>query len=160
MIACAWNKACKKSLFDNGRLRFREGVIAEDIDWTARLMESAKTFICIPALITAYRKRKGSITSSTNIEKASQLISNLSYIHDNFGTRKYIKPYLSIAAGNLLINLSALSSEDYSKIIPSCSYILQYLKYKPTLRTKILFFFNLFLGTKLTCKTIKLIFGR
>lgn len=160
MTSCAWNKACRKSLFENGNLRFREGVIAEDIDWAARLMESGQTFISIPTLITAYRKRKGSITSSTNIDKTLQLISNLTYIHNNFGTRRYIQPYLSIAVGNLLINLSSLSSEDYSQIIPSCSSILPYLKYKPTLRTKILFYLNLLFGTRLTCQAIRLLLKR
>ena len=160
MTACAWNKACRKSLFENGNLRFRERVIAEDIDWTARLMNSAKTFISIPTPITAYRKRKGSITSSTNIDKALQLISNLTYIHNEFGNQKYIQPYLSIAVGNLLLVISSLSYKYYSKAISASSCLLQYLKYKPTVRTKILFYLNLVLGTRLCCKALRIILNR
>ena len=38
---CAWNKAFRRSLMDKKDLFFTEGIIAEDIDWVARLSLAA-----------------------------------------------------------------------------------------------------------------------
>lgn len=67
--SCAWNKVFKRSLFLRNDLNFTEGIIAEDIDWAARLCLVAKSIAILKYPVHVYRiNRKGSITSSLNMK--------------------------------------------------------------------------------------------
>lgn len=66
---CAWNKAFRRSLMKKADLMFTEGIIAEDIDWAARLALAAERLAVLQKPIHIYRKgRPGAITSSLRLK--------------------------------------------------------------------------------------------
>ena len=63
--ACAWNKVFARKLMDKRDLLFQEGIIAEDVDWAARLGLAAESISFLPEAVYGYRiGRPGAITSS------------------------------------------------------------------------------------------------
>jgi len=63
----ACTKLVKRSLIENNNLYFEKNLLAEDIDWTVKLLLSAKTFNYCEANYYFYRQgRKGSITNTKN----------------------------------------------------------------------------------------------
>ena len=66
---CAWNKAFRRSLMDKKDLFFTEGIIAEDIDWVARLSLAASRISVVAEPVHTYRKgRPGAITTSLKLQ--------------------------------------------------------------------------------------------
>ena len=67
--ANAWNKVFSRSLMDRTDLFFTEGVIAEDVDWAARLCIAARSICVLPEVAHGYRiGRAGSVTSSLKMK--------------------------------------------------------------------------------------------
>lgn len=67
--ACPWNKVFKRSLLYEADLYFTEGIIAEDIDWAARLCLVAKSIAILKYPVHVYRKnRENSLTSSISMK--------------------------------------------------------------------------------------------
>ncbi len=118
IVGSACNKIVNKRLFLNGALRFREGVTAEDIDWTARLMSSACTWLCHNAYIYAYRQRSGSISHSFSYLSAKQLAENIEYIAALQDQEPYMRAYLGVCVTNWLINVSTLSFAEQKRLYP------------------------------------------
>ena len=84
-----WNKVFRRSLMERNNLAFTEGVIAEDVDWAARLSLAAKSINILPNVVHAYRfGRPGSVTSvlklknlmdtKENIERCVGYVENIS----------------------------------------------------------------------------------
>lgn len=66
---CAWNKVFRRSMMLYQNLYFTEGIIAEDIDWCARLCLVAKSLAILKLPVYVYRKgRDGAITSSLKLK--------------------------------------------------------------------------------------------
>ena len=66
---CAWNKIFRRTLAEKCDLSFREGIIAEDLDWAARLMLASEKLAILNAPMYVYRKgRAGAITSSLKLK--------------------------------------------------------------------------------------------
>lgn len=66
---CAWNKVFKRNLMKDSNLFFTEGIIAEDIDWAARLSLVAKSIAILKYPVHIYRQnRAGSLTSSVTMK--------------------------------------------------------------------------------------------
>lgn len=75
--AAAWNKVLRKSLIDEYEMRFREGVLSEDMDWCGNLLLYSKSFDYYKEPFYAYRQqRKGSITSN----KSEKLVVDKIYL--------------------------------------------------------------------------------
>lgn len=67
--ACAWNKVFRQNLIEKQDLFFVEGIIAEDVDWAARLSLAASSLAIVSEPVHVYRKgREGAITSSLKIK--------------------------------------------------------------------------------------------
>lgn len=67
--ACAWNKVFRRELMDRSDLFFEEGIIAEDLDWAARLALVAESVTIVEQPVYAYRKgRAGSLTTSLKLK--------------------------------------------------------------------------------------------
>lgn len=66
---CAWNKAFRRSLMETNDLYFIQGIIAEDIDWAARLALAAQKLAIVDKPVHVYRKgRPGAITTSLKLK--------------------------------------------------------------------------------------------
>lgn len=138
LTACAWNKAIHRRLFDHYDLSFREGVIAEDIDWTARLMIAAGSVICISEPIVAYRKRKASITADMNPVKFSQLLRNIRYVQSKWGHIPYITSYLSLVVCSLILDMSRLPMKSWKQFHKEVLDLSACLKHGTTRRVRLI----------------------
>lgn len=76
-IASACNKAIKSKLFDDGQLRFVEGITSEDMDWCARLLRVAQRFDYTGKCVLGYRQRASSISGHVTWNKVSCLFRNV-----------------------------------------------------------------------------------
>lgn len=126
IVGSACNKIVNKRLFLNGALRFREGVTAEDIDWTARLMSSAHSWVCCNAYFYAYRQRGGSISHSFSLESARQQISNIEHIVLLNDGSASMRAYLGVCVSNLLINVAQLRFSQQRDVYSSLKQLLPY----------------------------------
>ncbi len=61
------NKLYRRELFE--KIRYREGILGEDIEISARLIEQCRGAVCIPYVLYHYIHREGSNTSSPLSEK-------------------------------------------------------------------------------------------
>lgn len=78
----AWTKAVRLNLLLNNDIKFRPGMISEDIDWYFQLLCVAQTFDSINDVAVVYRQRSGSISHSP---KLNSLTDNL-WILENWPT--------------------------------------------------------------------------
>lgn len=66
---CAWNKVFRRGMMARQNLYFEEGIIAEDIDWAARLCLIAKSLAILKLPVYVYRRgRAGAITTSLKLK--------------------------------------------------------------------------------------------
>lgn len=65
----AWLYAWKKEFLDRKKLRFKEGILHEDVEFTPRALLSARQVVEIPGCFYHYMVREGSISTSRNMEK-------------------------------------------------------------------------------------------
>ena len=75
--AAAWNKVILRSLIEKYKMRFKEGVLSEDMDWCGDLLLNANRFDFYPNPFYCYRQqRAGSITSG----KSEKLVADKLYM--------------------------------------------------------------------------------
>lgn len=75
--AAAWNKVISKKIIDEYSMRFKEGLLSEDMDWCGDLLLYCKRFDYYEKPFYCYRQqRKGSITSS----KTEKLVHDKIYM--------------------------------------------------------------------------------
>ena len=76
-IASACNKMIRTSLLKNNDMFFEKGVLAEDIEWSARLAISANTMWYCNECFYVYRQRKQSTTHSLTIRNISDVKNHI-----------------------------------------------------------------------------------
>lgn len=143
LTACAWNKAIRREFLIEHALFFREGVVAEDIDWNARLMLHAQSVgvSCRPCV--AYRKRIGSITSSVSLKKIEQLLSNLEYVRDEVPLQStYMSQYLAIHVANAYIASTKLSLNNCKEICERLRNFSLFLREDRGIRARVVRFLD------------------
>ena len=106
--ANAWNKVFLRELTERQNLFFTEKVVAEDIDWAARLCLCAKSITILNDPVYGYRMgRPGSITSSLTIKNLIDTKENilrcLSYTKDRELSDLFQKSYYSYVAYRYVI---------------------------------------------------------
>lgn len=138
IVGSACNKIVNKRFFLNGALRFREGVTAEDIDWTARLMSAAGTWLCHNAYIYAYRQRSGSISHSFSYLSAKQQAENIEYIAALQDQAPYMRAYLGVCVTNWLINVSTLGFSEQNRLRPHFKKLMSAMDFHATRRTYVI----------------------
>lgn len=138
MVGSACNKVINMRLFSNNSLRFREGVTSEDIEWTAKLLLSASTWLCFNEYCYAYRQRTGSISHSVSFNSALIHISNLERIRTLCqNSTPYVSLYLSVAVANMLLSITTLSYSDLRRLLSHLTPLLHYLSFAPTGRARL-----------------------
>jgi glycosyltransferase involved in cell wall biosynthesis len=103
-----WNKVFKRKLIENSDLFFVEGIIAEDIDWVARLSLAASSIGVIEKVVHVYRKgRPGAATSSwklkTLVDIKDSIMRCLSYPELEKKSEMFKKAYYSYLAYQYVI---------------------------------------------------------
>lgn len=105
---CAWNKAFRRSLMEGRDLFFTEGIIAEDIDWAARLALAASRISLVAEPVHTYRKgRPGAITTSLKlqnlIDTKGSLERCIAYMVPEKRDRDFLDAYYSYVAYRYVI---------------------------------------------------------
>jgi len=105
---CAWNKSFRRSLMDRQDLFFTEGIIAEDIDWVARLSLAASRVSIVAEPVHTYRKgRPGAITTSLTlqnlIDTKGSLERCIAYMVPEKRDRDFLDAYYSYVAYRYVI---------------------------------------------------------
>ena len=142
-LACAWNKAIKRSLFGNGNLKFRQGITSEDVDWCFRLALYAERFDFIADVIVCYRQRQTSISNAITVKKMDVLIDNieecLSLLIQNKDNKNadILKPYIGYQYGTAIYLLTLIDNKkEYKRLISRLNekkYILKW-SHNPKIR--------------------------
>lgn len=65
----AWVYAYRKEFLDKNRLRFKEGILHEDVEFTPRALLRAGKVLVVPDALYVYLVREGSISTKRNKEK-------------------------------------------------------------------------------------------
>ena len=143
-IACPWNKVILRELFDNKRLRFREGVTSEDIDWCARVALLAESFDYLSTDVVAYLQRSSSISNHMTATKINMFIDNVRrsviLCKESKNKERYelLKPYLGYQCATLLFNISEIDDKSSrNDLILQCSDLTPLLKYSKNKKARI-----------------------
>ncbi len=70
----AWMKCIRRQLIVDNDLYFKEGIVAEDIDWNYHLYCCAQTIATVDEPFIAYRQRENSVTSALKIKTLTSLL--------------------------------------------------------------------------------------
>ena len=112
----ACTKTVKRSLIEEESLRFREGQLSEDIDFTCRLLGTANSFAYCPAPYYRYRqKREGSITDAVarpNLESLLGIIERYSTREPVSEREKIFNSFMAYETGVAVLDYAALTKED------------------------------------------------
>lgn len=65
-ISAACVKAVKRELLVGNQIVFEKGILSEDIEWSAKIMQAARDVALVPDCVYAYRVRANSITHSVS----------------------------------------------------------------------------------------------
>lgn len=132
-IACAWNKVVKRTVFDGGECRFREGITAEDIDWCVRTALRADSFDYVNTVAVAYLQRPESISKKMTLKKVQCLYDNiiesitLLSLADNEKSH-ILEPYISYQVGTLLYTTAQLKNKaERRKMISQIRHLVPWL---------------------------------
>ena len=162
-IACAWNKAICRELFGDEKLRFREKITSEDIDWCMRLALLAESFDYIEDVIVCYRQRNTSISKSVTYQKVVTLLDNIEFCVDVLDGVKgneraeLLKPYIAYQYGTLLANVSAVPDKNQQEKLLSKAKAYKYLlSYSQNQKIKLLRIASRLVGVKGTIALLKL----
>lgn len=106
--ACAWNKVFRRNLMEKQDLFFVEGIIAEDVDWAARLSLAASSLAIVSEPVHVYRKgREGAITSSLKIKNLvdtkGAIERCLQYVAKMDVSQKFLQSYYGYVAYRYVI---------------------------------------------------------
>lgn len=129
----AWSKIIKRSLLVANNISFEEGLLGEDNEWYYHVVMSASTVKLIDEPLYIYRRRQGSITTTTSrknlvdqiyvLDKWEKLLCN--YEHDsrsNVVWGSLAKQYCSA----LIIYSGLKDSDDLMPKLIEKSYMLRY----------------------------------
>lgn len=69
----AWNKLCNREFIQSNKLRFKEGMLHEDVAWSFQLACLCRTMYAVGTTTYNYKIRSASIMTSMSIEKDVQI---------------------------------------------------------------------------------------
>ena len=160
--ACAWNKVVRREILTNNDIYFEEGIIAEDLDWAARIMLYAKRVRVLEKPGYAYRKgRVGALTSSLKlkniIDTRDSLIRCLNYPqlkqkNSEFKTAYY--NYLSYRYVIWLAENAVVKSDRQQELFDEMKEYKWLLKYDNNKKVRLAKISSRFVGLKLTSKLL------
>ena len=104
IIQNAWNKLIKRSIIVKNAMKFKEGMLYEDVLWTFMLLKHISKVSFIPEVTYIYRRRPNSIITSTDLKTStasnkqlySEILSNLTFGHEKEEMDYYAKRFAGI----------------------------------------------------------------
>ena len=144
-LSCAWNKAIRRTLFEKSSLQFREGVLSEDIDWSARVLLAAESMGLSTCNFYCYRQRENSITKTIGIKHLQDLKNNIELCetfftkHTSSRRKQVYYIYLGYQVGTFFASSSLVSNPDAKKLVLESGALCNLLKYGHEFKIKILY---------------------
>lgn len=157
-IASACNKIIRTSLFDDA-LYFKSGVVSEDIEWCAKLLDKSKSLDFICENFYCYRQREGSITHSISKKSCDDLTHNILQCIDiaenNSDMKEYIYRYTAYSYGTFFIvqSYSKMYPKDDVEILSKYKWLLSY--HCNNKKIKLLHMLCKTIGYKPLCKIVR-----
>lgn len=104
IIQNAWNKLIKRSFIVKNAVKFKEGMLYEDVLWTFFLLKHISRVSFIPEVTYIYRRRPNSIITSTDLKTSmasnkllySEILSNLTLGYEKEEMEYYTKRFTGI----------------------------------------------------------------
>lgn len=127
-------KAVKRELLAKNAISFEEGVLSEDIEWSARIMQAARNVALAPECVYAYRVCEGSIThrvSQKHVDMQYRILNQLIAMPAK-GSKAFCDAYNGYVAFQyctLMINMRLSKppvSRETRKQIRELAWLLQY----------------------------------
>lgn len=154
-----WNKVFRRALTEEMDLKFTEGVIAEDVDWAARLALAAKSINILPDVVHAYRyDRPGSVTSTLTLRNLVDTKGNIErcihYLDGLSVTEEFKYAYFSYVAYRYVIWMAESAKlKDPAKktLVREMKHYTWLLDYDGMKRVKMVKKTNKILGYRMTC---------
>lgn len=150
----ACTKLVRRDLIIQNSIYFESGLLSEDLDWTIRLLKSAKKFGYCPVKYYFYRQcRFGSITNSVSKKNVSDLLYILEKWSDKNQTRPYqneINAFMAYEYMVTLYNYGALKKESKKELEDRIKRIRWIIYKGKTRKTKIIAFLIRLLGVNMT----------
>lgn len=153
LISSPCNKVIKINLFDENNLKFKEGIIAEDIDWNLRLAINAGSFGVLNNAFYIYRQRECSITHSKTLKHIEDLLENLEFciniLNEDNSKVDFIDEYMSYVAYQymtILVSIKQISEKVPEEIMKKIKDFRYLLKFNLNYRVNIFYVINKYLG--------------
>lgn len=162
-VSSPWCKLIKNALLRKSNLFFCEGVTAEDIDWSARLLRASSVVEVYCDSFYCYRQHKDSIVHNIkfdNLKSLANSIVNCISIGKDIQSPELCELYYNYVAYQYITFLKvALLCEDDPRTKSLVKEMKSYkwlLNYHLNRKVKIVYLFNKFLGFKLMHKCLKI----
>lgn len=133
MIAPAWNKCVKRTLFADGSLDFQVGFLSEDCLWCANLLKLMTSYAVFDNAQYMYRQnRAGSITHVVKEKNVLDILKSISIGLDNieklpFEKQEALKVYFAISYISILPFVHLYKNNfDIKNYLKNYEYLLQY----------------------------------
>lgn len=154
----ACTKAVKREIVTDG-IYFERGLLSEDIEWSYRLFQKAKTYAYCPYKYYVYRQqREGSITyrvSEKKIESMLWTINKWGKKGDVNAMQSCINSFAAYQYMVMLFNLSCLYG-DKNKYIKEARKVKWILSYAVSKKCKIVHYACNFFGIRITSQLLKI----
>ena len=148
-LASACNKCVRRELLEIHRLRFRENIIGEDIDWTLQMFSRAATICLLNLEAYAYTQHK-SISRSSHPDAPNDLVTIICDWAQRLNGEA-VAGFVAFEYGICMGSYHKLSREK-KKILRDNVRLLQHGLDK---KTKLICRFNRIFGFRLTCFAIR-----
>ena len=148
-LASACNKCVRRELLTTGRIRFRENIFGEDIDWTLQLFAHGKTLCLLNLDAYAYTQHKGPSRSS-HPDAPNDLVTVICDWAQKL-TDDGVAGFVAFEYGICMGSFHRLTKEKQQRLRSNASLLEQGLDQKTRLIAR---FYRLF-GFRLTCLAIR-----
>lgn len=158
----AWNKMVKRNFILKYNLLFEEGIYSEDLEWSIRLFNSAKSYGYLEGIFYYYRQgRVDSITGTLSYKNVNALIYLLEKYSDFNFSNNIKSSQFSFLSYEYLVLLYLLGKLDldYSVTIKKVYKIRSVLLKSHKILYKILYFLISVFGVRLSSKVLSKIKG-
>lgn len=156
LISSACNKVIKKDLFKENALRFKEGILSEDIDWNARLIINAESFDVLNNSFYIYRQRDHSITHSKTLRHIEDLLEHIEFcagiLNKDNNKVDFIDEYMSYIAYQymtILVSIQQVSEKIPKVIMKKIKGFRYLLKFNLNYKVHIFYIINKYLGFRI-----------
>lgn len=152
-IASACNKMVRTEFIKTNQLYFTEHIVAEDVDWCARIMLLCSTIDYCNEDAYIYRQRQGSITHTIQYKNIKQICDNVKYcVALGNGLQKSEKmyglyySYVAYQYGVFLVANHYVKNEKVKNLVKKMKEYRWLLQFHMDKKTKSLYYINKYLG--------------